>query len=85
MAPSAGGSLGGVPNKWANPYRPYSAPRPATRPLGPRYRAHLPPRPELVAEARVELAGRDLACWCPAELKCRADVLLELASSTLDN
>lgn len=26
------------------------------------------------------LAGRDLACWCPEDLACHADVLLELAN-----
>jgi hypothetical protein len=30
--------------------------------------------------ARVELKGRDLMCWCPPELPCHVDVLLELAS-----
>jgi hypothetical protein len=28
-----------------------------------------------------ELAGRDLACWCPLDQPCHADVLLELANS----
>ncbi|MEE6273499.1 DUF4326 domain-containing protein [Georgenia sp. MJ206] len=27
-----------------------------------------------------ELAGRDLACWCPLDEPCHADVLLELAN-----
>ena len=27
------------------------------------------------------LAGRDLACWCPLDQPCHADVLLELANS----
>lgn len=27
-----------------------------------------------------ELAGRDLACWCPLTSPCHADVLLELAT-----
>lgn len=27
-----------------------------------------------------ELAGRDLACWCPLDQPCHADVLLELAN-----
>jgi hypothetical protein len=31
-------------------------------------------------EARTELAGRDLACWCPLDMPCHADVLLELAN-----
>jgi hypothetical protein len=35
---------------------------------------------ELRAAARRELAGRDLACWCPLDQPCHADVLLELAN-----
>lgn len=27
-----------------------------------------------------ELAGRDLACWCPPGLPCHADVLIEIAN-----
>lgn len=27
-----------------------------------------------------ELHGRDLACWCPLDQPCHADVLLELAN-----
>jgi hypothetical protein len=27
-----------------------------------------------------ELAGRDLACWCPLDQPCHADVLLQLAN-----
>lgn len=29
---------------------------------------------------RSELAGHDLACWCPLDSPCHADVLLELAN-----
>lgn len=29
---------------------------------------------------RGELGGRDLACWCPLDQPCHADVLLELAN-----
>jgi hypothetical protein len=29
---------------------------------------------------RERLAGRDLACWCPLDAPCHADVLLELAN-----
>lgn len=29
---------------------------------------------------RRELAGKDLACWCPLDQPCHADVLLELAN-----
>ncbi len=33
------------------------------------------------AEVRAELAGRDLACWCPLDQPCHADVLLEIANA----
>lgn len=32
-----------------------------------------------VALAGQELAGRDVACWCPLDEACHGDVLLELA------
>ena len=32
------------------------------------------------AEARRELRGKNLACWCPLGEPCHADVLLELAN-----
>lgn len=28
----------------------------------------------------IELRGLDLACWCPLDVPCHADVLLELAN-----
>jgi hypothetical protein len=31
-------------------------------------------------EIRRDLAGHDLACWCPLDHPCHADVLLELAN-----
>jgi hypothetical protein len=37
-------------------------------------------QPELLASARAELRGKDLACWCPLDKPCHADVLLELAN-----
>ena len=33
-----------------------------------------------VEDVRRELAGRDLACWCPPDQPCHADVLLEIAN-----
>lgn len=45
------------------------------------YRSYLDARPDLVAAARRELAGRDVACWCPLEEACHGDVLLEVAAS----
>ena len=37
--------------------------------------------PKLRDKARAELAGKDLACWCPLDQPCHADVLLELANA----
>ena len=45
-----------------------------------RFRAHLDAHPELVAAARRELAGRDLACWCDDDVPCHADVWLDVAN-----
>lgn len=33
-----------------------------------------------VEDVRQHLAGRDLACWCPLDVPCHADVLLEIAN-----
>ena len=32
-------------------------------------------------EIRAALADRDLACWCPLDQPCHADVLLEVANA----
>jgi hypothetical protein len=37
------------------------------------FAAYLITRPNLIEDARRELAGHDLACWCPAELACHAE------------
>lgn len=34
----------------------------------------------VMAFLRSKLAGKDLACWCPLDHPCHADVLLELAN-----
>ena len=31
-------------------------------------------------DIRTELAGKDLACWCPLDQACHADVLLRIAN-----
>lgn len=40
-----------------------------------------PTRNPTVDQIRAELAGRDLACWCPDGQPCHADVLLEIANA----
>lgn len=34
----------------------------------------------LTADIERELAGKNLACWCPLDQPCHADVLLEIAN-----
>jgi len=41
-----------------------------------RYQLPTPPAPLEIASLR----RRDLACWCPLDVPCHADVLLELAN-----
>lgn len=49
------------------------------------YRSFAPLNEKLVAEARKQLSGKNLACWCsqddPYEDACHAAVLLEIANS----
>ena len=36
---------------------------------------------QIMTQADIEeLRGKDLACWCPLDQPCHADVLLELAN-----
>jgi hypothetical protein len=42
--------------------------------------AGYPRRAELLRRMS-ELRGRDLACWCPLDKPCHADVLLEIANT----
>lgn len=37
-------------------------------------------KPPTREEIREELRGKDLACWCPLDQPCHADVLLHLAN-----
>lgn len=63
---------------WGNPFK-VTATRTAAEAVT-LYRGYLRSRPELVARARLELAGRDLACWCRPGDPCHADVLLRVAT-----
>ncbi|ASU85138.1 DUF4326 domain-containing protein [Nocardiopsis gilva YIM 90087] len=74
----------GRPTRWGNPHlldEPCDAPqcggavhdRPESLRL---FREHLRAHPDLVAAARRELAGWDLACYCPLDVDCHADIWL---------
>lgn len=63
---------------YANPYRANVHGLDQCRTL---FREHVADNPLLVAAARAELAGRDLACWCqPDTVWCHADDWLALAN-----
>ena len=44
------------------------------------YREWISGQPDLTRRVRLELTGQDLACWCPDQAPCHADVLLELSN-----
>lgn len=44
--------------------------------------ANMPGPIPRVEAIRTHLRGRDLACWCPLDAPCHADVLLEVANDT---
>jgi hypothetical protein len=70
------------PTKWGNPF-----------PIDPRTSREIcvekfnhwlrldPKGIALAAAARHELRGQNLACWCPLDQPCHADVLLAVANS----
>ncbi|WP_308259334.1 DUF4326 domain-containing protein [Pseudonocardia sp. H11422] len=65
------------PGRWGNPFPVAELGRAEAVAA---HRRWLLARPELLAAARRELAGHDLACWCPPSEACHADTLIELAN-----
>lgn len=45
------------------------------------FRDTIPPRSIRARDAQIELAGKNLACWCAEADPCHADVLLEIANT----
>ena len=76
----AGAVFVGRPTKWGNPYKVGTPAAPTPEAAVALFRDYLARRTEIVEEAREELKGRSLACWCPLGQPCHADVLLELAN-----
>jgi hypothetical protein len=85
------------PSRWGNPFRtgePYHFTRRDGRvEMGVAdgresvvrlFEAYLEGRPDLRTQAREELAGRVLACWCPLDQPCHADVLIRVANRAPD-
>ncbi|WP_212525891.1 DUF4326 domain-containing protein [Actibacterium sp. MT2.3-13A] len=70
------------PSRWGNPYQAGKDGDGDRAPLVRLYRDYLarPGQADLVAAIKAELRGKDLACWCPLDAPCHADVLLEIAN-----
>jgi len=72
----------GRPTKWGNPFFD-------KKPLGSSAVEQFEemimfkmfdPDNEYIKQIKTELRGKDLACWCPLDKPCHADVLLEIAN-----
>lgn len=73
------------PTRYANPYRPVTRTLQANAAAPDQYRVWVATQPDLLHHIYQDLCGWNLACWCPLELPCHADVLLELAARNLTN
>ena len=69
----------GRTTKWGNPFPVKKGIRTQAQAVA-QFRNWIQSRPGLIAMAQEELAGRDLACWCPNGTVCHGDVLLEIAN-----
>ena len=77
----------GRPTKWGNPFQvgkgiPFLPGRKVAdnRHAASLFAAHALQEEALIAAARAELRGKDLACWCPLDRPCHADILLAIAN-----
>lgn len=83
----------GRPTKWGNPFKVSTAFCSCTSPgicTDVAYRCHDAESAVRAYRAYLkglkiavipELRGKDLACWCPIDKPCHADVLLEIANA----
>ena len=76
----------GRPTRWGNPYPVEEFGRAEAirkfRLLFERHEQGL--NTEFPIPSVEELRGKDLACWCPLDKACHADVLLEVANKAHD-
>ncbi|MGZ3610602.1 MAG: DUF4326 domain-containing protein [Ktedonobacteraceae bacterium] len=68
----------GRPTKWGNAY--YIGVDGNWDQVLKKYRGYLEASSGLVNEAKKELRGKNLACWCKPTEDCHADILLEIAN-----
>jgi len=79
------------PSKWGNPFSEALASAPSARKASLRAASvaqfrhalskHDPALGFGIKDVRRELRGKNLACWCPLDQPCHADVLLKVANS----
>jgi hypothetical protein len=84
------------PSRWGNPFVVQPGLKPGTKiyrrrriyttvltaeDAVRRFREHMEASPQRQAEAKRDLRGFDLACYCELDQPCHADVLLEIANS----
>lgn len=67
----------GRPTKWGNPF--VIGIHGTRHEVVAKYKSWLLNNPHLIEQARIELTGKDLVCFC-APLLCHGDVLLEIAN-----
>ena len=72
------------PTAWGNPFRvgdPDISSRAQAVHAFEEWLARTPEGQRLQRRAADELSGRDLACWCPLDQPCHADVLIRVANA----
>ncbi len=69
----------GRPTRWGNPFAAWTDDG-RDRAIEA-FRGLIAKNPHWQDDIRRELRGKDLACWCPLDKPCHADVLLELANA----
>ena len=72
----------GRPSRWGNPYRAEQCSSGATGAVEC-FRILVESEPETIAEIKRELKGKLLACWCPLDKPCHADILAEIANEEI--
>lgn len=70
----------GRPTKWGNPYQVGRFGADTARDAVDQFRNFVIGNYSAFKDDIEELRGKDLACWCPLNQPCHADVLLELAN-----
>jgi hypothetical protein len=77
------------PSKWGNQFTHIYSPTTALIVVGSRaeavqrHRERIEADPELVAQIKAELAGKDLACYCGLGELCHVDTYLEIAAANV--